>query len=74
MTVYQGKAKKNLFILHSSITVVNKTNKIPESDKAYNDKNMVLILLIKWPGNIRLEPPPAHGLCIRFITHWTWWL
>ena len=40
MTVYQGKAAKNVVMLstlHPSITVADNAKKIPESVKAYND-------------------------------------
>jgi len=61
MTVYQGKANKNVIILgtlHPSITVADNSKKIPERVKPYIDKNMVLILSIKWQGNAQLELPP----------------
>jgi len=65
MTVYQGKAKKNVIILttlHPSITVADNPKKIPERVKAYIDKNMVLIVSIKWQGNTELELAPEDDL------------
>jgi len=64
MTVYQGKAKKNVVIfstLHQSITVTGK------GLKAYIDKNMLLILSIKWQGNTQLELAPEDDLSATFV-------
>jgi len=65
MTVYQGKAKKNVIILntlHPSITVADNLKKIPKMAKPYIDKNMMLILSIKWQGNTQLELRPEDDL------------
>jgi len=65
MTVYQGKAKKNVIILitlHLSITAADNSKKTPERSKPYIAKNMVLILSIKWQGNTQLELPPEDDL------------
>ena len=72
MTVYQGKAKKNVAILSTfrqNITIADNAKKTSTRSKLTMTQNMMLILCIEWQGNTRLELPPKYGLFIRSKTH-----